>query len=217
MLNVKTYNDILEQLYQYDDISSLSAKELANISYTSPSTISRFVKKMGYSNFNEMKVKLVQEKEQATCADVNFSEKWQTMFNVSFSNLTQDDIALLKRLIDKKIYVYCDREYELLTRHFVDTLLINDYDCALTTTISSSQVEEEAVVISIGYLPTDLYYEQFSYYQIGFDSELNNKLGPNVQNISLKTPQSLNMMFTKRSYHTATLQLLISMMSEFLN
>ncbi|VYU57327.1 DNA-binding transcriptional regulator HexR [Clostridium tertium] len=55
---------ILENIQKgMEDITIL---QLADMCYTSPSTISRFVKKLGYSNFNEFKMKCVERKNLGT-------------------------------------------------------------------------------------------------------------------------------------------------------
>jgi len=48
-------------LNQKDNIEKLSTKDLANATYTSPSTVIRLSQKLGFSGWNELKEKHLEE------------------------------------------------------------------------------------------------------------------------------------------------------------
>lgn len=215
MLNERTYNDIMTQLSKYEDIKKLSAKELASISYTSPSTISRFVKKMGYENFSEMKTKLVLEQELKNSTVLDIFGKWNTMFNHTFSQINQMDLFLLKELKNKQIKIYCDREYELVTRHFVDTMLANGYDCQLVNSIISDKYSpEDTCVIVIGSMIKDIYSDKLNYIQIKFEYNNTFEKFDNIHTIELQTPKSLSIKERNHNYHSACIQVLLCILIE---
>lgn len=56
----ETEKEILEYIVEnLDSLTSLSSRELARKTYTSPTTIVRFVKKLGYKNYNDFKYNII--------------------------------------------------------------------------------------------------------------------------------------------------------------
>lgn len=56
----ETEKEILEYMVEnLDSLTSLSSRELARKTYTSPTTIVRFVKKLGYQNYNDFKYNII--------------------------------------------------------------------------------------------------------------------------------------------------------------
>lgn len=213
MLNERTYSDILAKIESYEDLDSLSASELAKITYTSPSTISRFVKKSGFRNFNEMKLKLLHERESSFYLSESFHE-WCTMINVSLNDLEPEVLSIVKDNKNKKILVYSERMYLLIARQFLESLSLLEIDCVMVTKqyLASITTPDDYICISIGGLPKDLYYPDLQYYEIDFKRSLKSIQLSNVMCIGLATPRRLEFNTTAHSFQIACINLLLCML-----
>ncbi|MCC0784448.1 MurR/RpiR family transcriptional regulator [Clostridioides sp. ES-S-0108-01] len=100
---------ILENIQK--GIEDITILELAEICYTSPSTISRFVKKLGYSNFNEFKMKCIERKNLGT------EILSDNVKNISFNSKNDKDVLI--DLVDS---------INISLREFVEKLDLNEID-----------------------------------------------------------------------------------------
>ncbi len=218
MLNEKAYNNVLRIIDNCDDIENLTARRLAELSYTSPSSISRFVKKMGYSNFNEMKVRIIQEREMNNYSD-SVIESWNAMFVAAYSEVSTDDLNIIRDNKNKKFYIYCDRIYSLITRQFMDALAMYNIDCMPITKENISRLKDSSnkVVISIGKLEKQLYRRDLEYIEIKFDRFADEYIYPNIQTVNLITPKILNLNSFNPSFRVACMHVYLSMMIDLLN
>lgn len=100
---------ILENMQK--GIEDITILQLAEMCYTSPSTISRFVKKLGYSNFNEFKMKCIERRNLGTeiLAD--------NVKNISFDSKN-----------DKKVLIDLVDSINISLREFVEKLDLNEID-----------------------------------------------------------------------------------------
>lgn len=93
------YHDIactfLKHIRDIDD--NLSLQDVADMCFTSPTTISRFVKKVGYSDFSEFKVDLLHYKSRFPFYNWDIPGKIQ-IENLAFTNLLAEQAH---RLIDE--------------------------------------------------------------------------------------------------------------------
>lgn len=94
-------------LYEKENIEHLSTKDLANATYTSPSTVVRLSQKLGFTGWNELKEKYLEElqylNKHFSKVDPNFPfEAHDTLMNIASkvahlaSNSIDDTLALIK-------------------------------------------------------------------------------------------------------------------------
>lgn len=216
MLNDRTYGNILARLEDYEDVESLSARQLANITYTSPSTISRFVKKSGFRNFSEMKLKLIQEKEANAS---NSLDEWGAMLNVAFSSISLSDLNIISENKEKKILVYSERKYLLVARQLVELLLLEGIYSVMVNDLylASLNKDDNHCLISIGTVSKKIYYRNIKYYEIKFKSDDEELDAPNIRRINFTTPRLLNFDTTSPIFQIACFNIFICMLIETLN
>lgn len=100
---------ILENIQ--NGMEHITISDLADMCYTSPSTISRFVKKLGYSNYNEFKMKCLERKNLGT------EILSDNVKNIPFNS--KNDKEVLIDLVDS---------INISLREFVEKLNINEID-----------------------------------------------------------------------------------------
>lgn len=116
-------NDSEEIIWQYiinhiEDISKISSRELARLTYTHPTTILRFVKKLGFVNYNDFKIhiainlknlntnqfiiskdeELLSLQNKIASLNINVINKMRTLLNV-------DELKLIYQLLNKHQYI----------------------------------------------------------------------------------------------------------------
>ena len=86
-----------------EDIPNLSTREFAQKTYTSATSIVRFVKKLGYKNYNDFKYNIVSALKNIKSEDyrINSDEDILTLFNKLFESY-QDVIQKTKEIINIK-------------------------------------------------------------------------------------------------------------------
>ena len=133
---------ILENIQKgMEDITIL---QLADMCYTSPSTISSFVKKLGYSNFNEFKMKCVERKNLGT------EILSDNVKNIYFDS--KDDKEVLIDLVDS---------INLSLMEFVEKLDLNEIDNLISMIHDYKDVYFFGFHLS-GYFMQHLQYHLFS-------------------------------------------------------
>jgi len=72
----ETQNVICQYILNHsEEVVKMSARSLAKVTYTNPSTIIRFVKKIGYENYNDFKIHLVHDLKEYKATDIEIKEK----------------------------------------------------------------------------------------------------------------------------------------------
>ena len=139
--NQETFNETQRSICQYilehsEEITQMSARLLAKNTYTNASTIVRFVKKLGYENYNDFKVHLVHDLKDCHLQDVKIQEK-----EMSISVI--DKISELeKNVVEKTKNQLSIQQLERVALHFIQTTYIDfisndaneclgDYGCHL--------------------------------------------------------------------------------------
>ncbi|WP_270526795.1 MurR/RpiR family transcriptional regulator [Longibaculum muris] len=109
----ETQQSISEYILQHsEEIPQMSARTLAKKTYTNASTIIRFIKKLGYENYNDFKVHLVRDLKDAQLEDVKIREK-----EMSISII--DKISELeKNVIEKTKNQLSVQQLERVAQHF---------------------------------------------------------------------------------------------------
>jgi RpiR family transcriptional regulator, carbohydrate utilization regulator len=148
---------ILENIQKgMEDITIL---ELADMCYTSPSTISRFVKKIGYTNFNEFKRKCIERENLGTeilsdnVKNIYFDSKNDKKVLI---NLVDSINISLKEFIDKLDLYEIDNLVEMihdkkdvyffgfhLSGYFIQHLQYNLFNLGKYVNFSSKEISQE--------------------------------------------------------------------------
>ncbi|ASW43295.1 MAG: MurR/RpiR family transcriptional regulator [Clostridiales bacterium] len=100
---------ILETLQ--DGIEEITILQLADLCYTSPSTISRFVKKLGFSSFNEFKTKCIERN------NIGVEILSDNVKNIKFD--LKNDKEILNTLVDS---------INISLKEFIDKLDLGEVD-----------------------------------------------------------------------------------------
>ena len=100
---------ILENLQK--SIDEITILQLADLCYTSPSTISRFVKNLGFSSFNEFKIKCIERK------NLGVEILLDNVKNIKFDS--KNDKEVLNRLVDS---------INISLKEFIDKLDLSEVD-----------------------------------------------------------------------------------------
>ena len=115
--NQEKMNETQQSISQYilqhsEEIPQMSDRTLAKKTYTNASTIIRFIKKLGYENYNDFKVHLVRDLKDAQLEDVKIREK-----EMSISII--DKISELeKNVIEKTKNQLSVQQLERVAQHF---------------------------------------------------------------------------------------------------
>ena len=75
------FSDLEKKIADYliehkEDVIHMNLKELAEATYTSTATISRFCKKVGEKNFNDFRVHFAEITQSQTFSTVNFNKPY---------------------------------------------------------------------------------------------------------------------------------------------
>lgn len=84
----------------YEKVMYMRVRDLANETYTSPATVLRCVKKLGFANFPDFKAQLQLKKNQKR-------EKLNPDLPFSFQKNFEKDLAAIGKLIEKADITYC--------------------------------------------------------------------------------------------------------------
>lgn len=125
-------------LNEKESIENLSTKDLANATYTSPSTVVRLSKKLGFSGWNELKEKYLEElnylNQHFSNIDPNFPfNSHDSLMNVASkvgylaSETIQDTLSLLKNDELKKVIDLLDKS-QMINIYGVSNSLLTAYD-----------------------------------------------------------------------------------------
>ncbi len=216
MVNEKTYLEICKQIDEYADVESLSAKELAALSYTSPATISRFCKMLGYNNFNELKVNLIEKRNMEKNHDNDVLNRWGALITKSLINIDKEMYDKIDQFHGKRIYVCCKREYELVTRQFTDILLTSGYNIVyINQDMNTININpENSIVLSVGMIPATLFDSRIEFCQVVFNN--NNYISEysNVNSIILVPPVHNNFDSLNMNYRVTCVGVLLSIIAE---
>lgn len=139
--NQNKFNETQKQVCQYilehsEEVPMMSARTLAKYTYTNASTIVRFVKKLGYENYNDFKVHLVHDLKDYHSHDVTIQEKEMSIAVI-------DKISELeKNIIEKTKNQLSVQQLERVAQHiqrsnYLDfisndaNMCLGDYGCHL--------------------------------------------------------------------------------------
>jgi DNA-binding MurR/RpiR family transcriptional regulator len=125
-------------LIQKENIEKLSTKDLANATYTSPSTVIRLSQKLGFSGWNELKEKYLEELQYLnrhfSNIDSNFPfESHDTLMNVASkighlaSESIEDTLSLLKHDELQKAVTLLDKS-QIINVYGISNSLLIAYD-----------------------------------------------------------------------------------------
>lgn len=84
----------------YEKVIYMRVRDLANETYTSPATVLRCIKKLGFANFPEFKAQLQLKKNYK-------KEHTETAFPFSFQKSFEKDLTTIGNLIEKADITYC--------------------------------------------------------------------------------------------------------------
>ena len=125
-------------LNQKENIEKLSTKDLANATYTSPSTVIRLSQKLGFSGWNELKEKYLEElqylNQHFSNIDSNFPfESHDTLMNIASkighlaSESIEDTLSLLKNDELNKAVTLLDKS-QIINIFGISNSLLMAYD-----------------------------------------------------------------------------------------
>lgn len=120
----QNYNETQKLICQYilqhsEDIAMMSARTLAKQTLTNASTIVRFVKKLGYENYNDFKIHLVHDLKDYQSQDISIEEK-----EMSISVI--DKISELeKNVIEKTKNQFSLQQLERVAKKFEKTTYLD--------------------------------------------------------------------------------------------
>lgn len=107
-----------------ESIPQMSSRQLASLAYTNATTILRLSRKLGFKNFNDLKVNLAIELKDIPVNDFNI-HKDESLFSIV------DKVSLIEHnIINKTKNLLCDKEFkEIVTllnnAHYVDLFAMN--------------------------------------------------------------------------------------------
>ncbi|MFT8348520.1 MurR/RpiR family transcriptional regulator [Clostridium saccharoperbutylacetonicum] len=125
-------------LQEKENIENLSTKDLANATFTSPSTVVRLSQKLGFSGWNEFKEKYLQElkylNSHFSSVDADFPfEAHDTFMNIASkvghlaSNSIEDTLSLIKNdTLKKAVHLLC--KSQIINVYGVSNSLLMAYD-----------------------------------------------------------------------------------------
>lgn len=125
-------------LNEKENIEHLSTKDLANATYTSPSTVVRLSQKLGFSGWNELKEKYLEElnylNKNFSNVDPDFPfESHDTFMNIASKvghlaiNSIDDTLSLLKNdQLNKAVHLLC--KSQIINVYGVSNSLLMAYD-----------------------------------------------------------------------------------------
>ncbi|GKX67534.1 MurR/RpiR family transcriptional regulator [Inconstantimicrobium mannanitabidum] len=125
-------------LSQKENIENLSTKDLANATYTSPSTVVRLSQKLGFSGWNEFKEKYLEELQYLnnhfSNVDPDFPfEAHDTLMNIASkvahlaSNSIEDTLSLIKNdVLQKAVHLLC--KAQIINVYGISNSLLMAYD-----------------------------------------------------------------------------------------
>lgn len=112
-----------------DEIPEMSSRELARRTYTSGSTVLRFVKKLGFKNYNEFKLNIVASLKNIEIADLDIigNEDYITMVN----KLTDLEVQTIERTKDILSMKSLSGACELIRKASYVDFIANDSNAAI--------------------------------------------------------------------------------------
>lgn len=214
MLNKENFGLLTDKEKQYicqieyfaNEIPALSIHELANRIYTSPASLSRLVKKLGYTSYKEFKQSFITTNDNTQTSDT-FSSHIQSLFTCHESVINN---YLIPRIYSShRIFIIAFGPSAAIAQELASTLNILNIDYMIIhdsdfITQLKSLITTEDFVIYISYSGNDPFMVQTAlefknkYYQLLFTSTLNNPLSMNVSRVINTQTDSLNMPYNSR-------------------
>ncbi len=134
----KTERQIVQFINEHErDLSHMSIVDIAFETFSSPSTVSRAIRKCGINGFNELRYKLTVPSENKELVSINeimnksLIEATEVLQRMSLTNI----LDIVKEIIlakDKKIYVFSRGLTEQVAREFSLKLELLDYNITET-------------------------------------------------------------------------------------
>ncbi|WOO88014.1 hypothetical protein RZE82_03535 [Mollicutes bacterium LVI A0039] len=216
-MNKKTLKRIENVVEEISDFESISAQKLAELSFTSPSTISRFVRLQGYRNFIEYKLAIQQEKKiNNKDVSTGLFDYWYRRISSSFELLENGINRAASMLSKRKIHVWCRREYDSIAKDFTFLLSRNGY---ATVNIDDyfrieNLVPGQDIVLMIGESPSHLYRKDIEYVSIVYNDFTEKTYQKNVEYLKIMPVKYQKHETLGMNYRITCIQLLLGMICE---
>lgn len=216
-MNEKIVSRIHQVVENIEDFDNISAKKLAELSFTSPPTISRFVKLQGYKNFMEYKLAIKAEKEMSyKKVNAQIFDSWANRLSVSFETLGPSIQLSANLLAQNKIYVWCKREYDGIAKEFTYLLSRSGYSAVnIDDYFQIEQLDPQTdIVLSIGKIPPDLYRKNLQYICIVYTNFVDTTDGNNITTLKVMPLKYHKYDTLNINYRITCIQLLLGMLCE---
>ncbi len=190
-LNRKTIIELNKYIEACTNYNRLSATRMARKCNVSRATISRYVKYLGYENFNHLKYSLIEKNmidKNFKFSDDNITRKLNYI-NYCLREIKEFDFNQLILLDKTKILVYYDQQFEYVAKLFVEkmNLIHGNFQTIYSLSELEYQMkknENDCAIISIGEIPDMLYKKEYQYLEIKYQKEREIS-EVNIQKISL--------------------------------
>ena len=152
--------EVTQHIYkQYSKIPNITIKELADICYSSPSTIHRIIKKLGFNGFSDFKYKVSDEIKHITTTNFNDEEYMQKIINhiQLTKRLNEKDIMEIANVILSKKKKYCFgtgwKQKQIIDNFSTDLLYYDESFTTLRTVndmnVAVSHMNEDALILVV--------------------------------------------------------------------
>lgn len=172
MLRISTAIDNVE------NIDTLSAKDLAELSYTSQATISRYIKLIGFNNFFEFKMVRKAQRERSQCENTQYSSVWIQKLS-EFVTACESEIQTFDNIfnMDDKVYIWCKSEYVNILTNFTNLMAREGYAIIVIDEYFDTNLiaTKGASVLTVGHVPASLYNEKVKYTSIVYTNQEDDK------------------------------------------
>ncbi len=192
MKKVDTVTKLNDYIANYDDYRKLNAKRMAIDCDVSAATISRYVQKLGYEDFNHFRFRLIDQQENISSINLEESNVARKLEKLKYSlkELAVFDFSQLKNIKNKKILVYSDPEFEKVGKVFVEKMsLIHE---GIVIVKNAAQIEyfmkknnNNCVIFVIGLLTNIIYNPAYEYWEIRYQGDDNIPKRDNVKSVQL--------------------------------
>lgn len=173
-----------EYIESCTDYNELTATKMAEDCQVSPATISRYVQKIGYENFSHLRYNLIEKDliENNLKQTNDLILRKIDYVDYCLSEFKGFDFQNLKILNTKKVLVYSEPRFDLVTKIFIEKMNLTHNNYCLVRSISefeyiTNSMDGDCSVLSIGTIPRPLYNKEYNYLEIKYknDNEKNEK------------------------------------------
>lgn len=173
----KTNKRIKKVIEEFEDLDKMTAVSIARLAYTSNASVTRYVHSLGYKDFFSFKHELEEKKKREQVIKSDLYTSWESRLEDSFIDIEDDLEEACEMLRDKKIYIWCKREYQTNVNNFSLLLTREGYIVTIIDEFFNINniKRDECIILTIGKIPQTLYTENLDYVCIDYNSYSNNE------------------------------------------